>query len=176
MSIRAFQDKTPALGNRTYIDEMALVLGDVIMGDDCSLWPMAVLRGDVHQIRIGHRTNIQDGSVGHVTHYSEYNPEGVPLIIGDDVTIGHKVVVHACTIGNRCLIGMGSIILDKAVIPDDVIIGANTLVAENKMLESGYLYLGSPAKKVRPLTKEEIKFLPYSAKHYVKLKDQHLRA
>lgn len=176
MSIREFQQKMPVFGERTYVDEQAAVIGDVVLGEDCSVWPMSVLRGDVHSIRIGDRTNFQDGSVGHETHRSVSNPEGAALIIGDDVTIGHRVVVHACTIGNRCLIGMGSIILDNAVIQDDVIVGANTLVAENKVLESGCLYLGSPAKKIRKLTDDEMKFLPYSAKHYVKLKDDYLKA
>ncbi len=174
MSIRGFRQKMPTIGRGSYIDDQAAVIGDVVIGEDCSVWPMAVLRGDVHSIRIGNRTNIQDGSVGHVTHYSEYNPDGASLIIGDDVTIGHRVVVHACTIGHRCLIGMGSVILDKAVIQDDVIIGANSLVSENKVLESGYLYLGSPVKQVRKLTENEIKFLPYSAQHYMTLKDQYL--
>ncbi len=174
MSIRHFKHTMPLLGERTYIDEQALVLGDVIMGEDCSLWPMAVLRGDVGSIRIGDRTNIQDGSVGHVTHHSEHWERGANLIIGNDVTIGHRVIVHACTIGDRCLIGMGSVILDQAVIQEDIIIGAGSLVPEHKILESGYLYLGSPVKQIRKLTAKEIEFLIYSAQHYVKLKNQYL--
>ena len=176
MSIRHFKNIIPKFGEHTYIDEQALVLGDVIMGKDCSLWPMAVLRGDVNSIRIGDRTNIQDGSVGHVTHHSEHYERGAGLIIGNDVTIGHRVIAHACTIGDRCLIGMGSVILDHAMIQDEVMIGAGSLVPENKILESGYLYLGSPVKQVRKLTAKEIEFLTYSAQHYVGLKDQYLRA
>ncbi len=174
MTIKSFQNKTPLVAEKVFIDDSALVIGDVDIGEDSSVWPMSVLRGDVHFIRVGKRTNIQDGTVGHVTHYGEYNPDGQPLIIGDDVTIGHQCTIHACTIGNRVLVGMGSILLDGAVIQDDVMLGAGTLVSPGKILESGYLWLGSPAKKIRPLKEEEIKFLRYSAKHYVVLKDKYL--
>ncbi len=163
MTIKSFQNKTPQLGNKVFVDDSAVVIGDVELGEDSSVWPTSVLRGDVHFIRVGKRTNIQDGTVGHVTHYGEYNPDGHPLIIGDDVTIGHQCTIHACTIGNRVLVGMGSILLDGAVIQDDVMLGAGTLVSPGKIIESGYLWLGSPAKKIRPLKEEEIKFLKYSA-------------
>jgi len=174
MAIRSFHHHTPILGKNVYIDEAALVLGDVKIGDDSSIWPMTVVRGDIHKIRIGCRTNIQDGSVLHVTHDSQYSPGGQPLIIGDDVTVGHKSILHACQIGNQCLIGMGAIILDGAIIEDRVMVGANALVSSGKKLESGYLYLGSPAKVVRKLTDEELNFLNYSAQSYVDLKNQHL--
>lgn len=176
MTIRTFKNITPTTPDSCYVDDMALVLGDVVLGEDVSIWPMAVLRGDVHKIRIGARTNVQDGSVLHVTHYGEYNPEGSPLIIGEDVTIGHAVVLHACTVKNRCLIGMHATVLDGAIIEDDVILGAHSLVSPGKTLESGFLYVGAPAKKIRPLTDEEKTFLKYSAKHYITLKNQHKHA
>jgi carbonic anhydrase/acetyltransferase-like protein (isoleucine patch superfamily) len=174
MTIRPFEKHTPIIGINSYIDETALVLGDVETGEDSSIWPMTVIRGDVHRIRIGKRTNIQDGSILHVTHYGEYNPEGSPLIVGDDVTVGHGVVLHACTVGNRCLVGMHSTLLDDAVIEDEVMIGAHSLVPPKKVLESGFLYVGSPVKKIRPLTDEEKVFLKYSADHYVQLKNRHM--
>lgn len=173
--IRSFKEATPHIGNNTYIDESSRVIGDVIIGNDCSVWPMAVIRGDVHHIGIGHRTNIQDGSVLHVTHYDEYQSQGSPLYIGNDVTVGHSCVLHACTIGDRCLIGMHSTILDDAIIHDDVMLAAGTLVPPGKTLESGYLYRGSPAKVARELTDDELAFLSYSAKHYVELKDTYLK-
>ncbi len=175
MNIRPFQQHKPDIGQRVFIDDAALVIGRVTLGDDASVWPMSVVRGDVDRIEIGARTNIQDNSVLHVTHYEkEFSPKGLPLIIGDDVTVGHRVTLHACTVGNRCLIGMSSTLLDGCVIQDDVMIGANTLVPPGKVLESGYLYVGSPVKQVRALTEKEIKFLMYSAAHYVKLKNEHM--
>ncbi|MFN3234341.1 MAG: gamma carbonic anhydrase family protein [Gammaproteobacteria bacterium] len=172
MAIRTFENKTPVIGNNAHVDETALILGDVEIGEDTSLWPMTVARGDVFHIRIGKRTNVQDNSVLHVTHYGKYG-DGSPLIIGDDVTIGHRVIAHACTIGDCCLIGMGSIILDKAVIESHVLLGAGSLVPEGKVLESGYLYFGNPVKQIRKLSNEEIEFLSYSANHYVELKNRH---
>ena len=174
-NLRSYQGLVPQLGDRTYVDGAGCVIGDVVLGDDCSVWPMTVIRGDVHYIRVGHRTNIQDGSVLHVTHYGDYNPEGSPLNIGDDVTVGHSAVIHACTVGNRCLIGMHSTILDDAVVEDDVMLAANSLVSPGKTLESGYLYRGSPAKAVRQLSDEELQFLRYSADHYKALKDSYLK-
>ncbi|MGK4333078.1 gamma carbonic anhydrase family protein [Lonsdalea quercina] len=156
------------------IDPSSVVIGDVSLANDVSIWPLVAIRGDVNTILIGERTNIQDGSVLHVTHRSAKNESGNPLVIGEDVTVGHKVMLHGCTIGNRVLVGMGSIILDRAVIEDEVIIGAGSLVAPGKRLESGYLYLGSPARKIRPLTSEEIDGLVYSANNYVRWKDEYL--
>ncbi len=170
MTIRNFENNQPVIHETAYVDEMALVSGQVLIGEDSSIWPMTVIRGDVNKITIGKRSNIQDGSVLHVTHGSDYSTEkGFPLSVGDDVTVGHKAVLHACTIGNRSLIGMGAIVLDGAVIEDEVIVGAGSLVPPNKILESGYLWLGSPVKKVRKLKEKEKEFLLYSAKHYVKL-------
>jgi carbonic anhydrase/acetyltransferase-like protein (isoleucine patch superfamily) len=174
LMIRSFQNKTPILAQRVYVDPQALVLGDVELGDDCSVWPMAVIRGDMHRIRIGNRCSIQDNSVLHITHASHYRPAGFPLTIGNEVTIGHSVILHGCTLGNRILVGMGSTILDGAILEDNLMIGANSLVPPNKRLESGYLYVGSPVKQLRPLTEAEHEFLSYSCDNYVKLKDQYL--
>ncbi len=172
-SVRAYRGHTPKLGERVFVDPSAVVSGDVELGDDCSVWPCAVIRGDMHRIRIGNRTSVQDGSVLHITHASNFNPDGWPLTIGDDVTIGHNVTLHGCTIGNRILIGIGSVVLDGAIVEDEVIIGAGTLVPPGKTLESGYLYVGNPCKQARPLKEKERKFFPYTAGNYVKLKDMH---
>lgn len=174
MSVRAFEGILPTIGGAVFIDEAATVIGDVHIGAESSVWPGCVLRGDVNHIHIGARTNIQDGSILHVSHGSEYQTQGFPLIIGDEVTIGHHAVVHACSIGDRCLIGMGSIVLDGAVLEDEVMLGAGSLVAPGKCLEGGYLWLGSPARRARKLTDKERAFLRYSAEHYVRLKDRHL--
>jgi carbonic anhydrase/acetyltransferase-like protein (isoleucine patch superfamily) len=173
MAIRPYKTILPRIGDRAYVDEAAAVIGDVQLGEDASIWPMTVVRGDVNAIRIGARTNIQDGSVIHVTHKSSSDP-GHPTLIGDDVTVGHKVTLHGCMVENLCLIGMGSSILDGAVIRSQVLLGAGSLVTEGKELEGGYLWMGRPARRVRPLTDEERKWFAYSAKHYVKLKDDYL--
>lgn len=173
MAIRPYKTILPRIGERAYVDEAAAVIGDVQLGEDTSIWPMTVVRGDVNAIRIGARTNIQDGSVIHVTHKSSSDP-GHPTLIGDDVTVGHKVTLHGCMVENLCLIGMGSSILDGAVIRSQVLLGAGSLVTEGKELEGGYLWMGRPARRVRPLTDEERKWFAYSAKHYVKLKDDYL--
>jgi carbonic anhydrase/acetyltransferase-like protein (isoleucine patch superfamily) len=151
-----------------------VIIGDVQLGDDCSVWPNAVIRGDMHSIRIGARTSVQDGSVLHITHAGPFNPEGYPLKIGDDVTIGHQVLLHGCSIGSRVLIGMGSIVMDGARIEDEVVLGAGSLVPPGKQLVRGYLYMGRPAKRVRALTEEEMAFFTYGAGNYVRLKDSYL--
>ena len=174
MSIRPFQQHTPALGERAFVDRSAVVIGDVEIGADSSVWPLTVIRGDMHRIRIGARTSVQDGCVLHITHAGPFNPDGFPLLIGDDVTLAHKVMLHGCTVGSRVLIGMGSIVMDGAVIEDDVIVGAGSLVPPGKRLDSGFLYVGSPVRPVRALTDKEKAFFTYSAGNYVKLKDQHL--
>jgi len=156
-----------------YVDEQALVSGDVKIGANSSIWPMSVVRGDVNSIEIGERTNIQDGCVLHVTHDSEFAEGGMPLRIGDNVTVGHKAVLHACTIEDRCLIGMGAIVLDGAVVRSGAIVGAGALVPPNKDLQGGYLYVGAPVRQARELTGKEKRFLNYSAEHYVRLKDRH---
>ena len=164
----------PSLGKNTYIDPQACVIGKVTIGDDSSVWPMSVIRGDVESISIGHSTNVQDGSVLHVTHNGPYSDGSRGLVIGHEVTIGHKVLLHACTIGNRCLIGMGSIVMDNVVIQDEVLLAAGSLVPPNKILECRSLYKGNPAKKIRNLTQDEIEMLEYSAKHYVRVKNDYL--
>ena len=176
MTVTAYRSVMPTLGARVYIDPSAVVIGKVTIGDDSSVWPTAVIRGDVNTISIGARTSVQDGSVLHVTHDGPYRPGGRALIVGSDVTIGHRVTLHACTIGNACLIGMGSILLDDVITEDFVMIGAGALVPPGKRLETGGLYVGSPAKRVRDLKQSEIEFLTYSAAHYVKVKDEYLRA
>lgn len=176
MAIRTYLEFSPKLAKGVFIDESAVVIGRVTLGEDSSVWPLTVIRGDVHNIKIGSCTNIQDGSVLHLTSPDSFPPDGFPLTIGDDVTIGHKVVLHGCTIGNRVLIGMGAIIMDGATIEDNVIIGGGSLVSPGKTLASGYLYVGSPAKQVRELSESELNFLSYSAKHYVKLKNLHMRS
>lgn len=173
-SVRTYLHYTPQLGQRVMIDPSSVVIGNVELADDVSVWPLVVIRGDVNAVKIGARSNIQDGSILHVTHQSNYNPAGYPLLIGENVTVGHKAMLHGCTIGNRVLVGMGSILLDGAVIEDDVMIGAGSLVAPGKHLESGYLYIGSPARRVRALTPAELEGLRYSANNYVRWKDEYL--
>lgn len=173
MTIRSFAGKTPEIATSAYVDESALVIGDVKIGEDSSIWPMSVVRGDVHSIIIGKCTNIQDASVLHVTHDGKFSPGGFSLTIGNHVTAGHRVILHACKVGDYCLIGMSATIMDGAVLGDRLIIGAGSLVPTGKELAGGYLYVGSPVKRVRELTDKEIEFLEYSAAHYVKLKNAH---
>jgi carbonic anhydrase/acetyltransferase-like protein (isoleucine patch superfamily) len=174
MAIHSFRGYTPHFGQRVFIDPRAMVLGDIKLGDDVSVWPGAVVRGDMHRIRVGSRTSVQDGAVLHITHASEFNPDGWPLTIGDDVTIGHQACLHGCTIGNEVLIGIGATVLDGAVVENQVVIGAGTLVPPGKTLVSGYVYMGSPARQVRPLTEKEQRFFKYTAANYTKLKDDYL--
>lgn len=175
MNIRPYKQYTPIIHNTAFVDESAVVIGQVNIGKHSSVWPLTAIRGDIQSITIGEYTNIQDGSVLHVTHGSEYafSPQGNPLTIGNNVTVGHKAILHGCTIHNNCLIGMGTIILDGAIINDNVMVGAGSLVPPKKILESGYLWLGSPVKKARKLTDKELTFLKYSAQHYKKLGKQH---
>jgi len=174
VSVRKFNDKQPIIGKSVYIDDSAVVIGDVTLGDNVSIWPATVVRGDVESITIGDGTNVQDGCVLHVTHAGKFTTQGYPLTIGKGVTIGHKAVVHACTVGDYCLIGIGAIIMDDAVLEDYVMLGAGALVPPGKRLESGFLYVGSPARQARPLKESEKEFLEYSAQHYVHLKNEHL--
>lgn len=174
-AIRPFQGVTPTIGKDAFIDDTALVIGDVQLGADSSIWPMTVMRGDVNRIRIGRRSNIQDSSVVHVTHPHTDLPEGHAVVVGDNVTVGHRVILHGCTVGDHCLVGMGSTIMDGAVLEPFVLLGAGSLVSPGKVLAGGYLWLGSPVRKVRPLSEEERQWIAHSAQHYVDLKDQHLQ-
>jgi len=174
MPLSNYLTTTPILGDRIYLHPSCQVIGDVKIGDDSSVWCNTVLRGDVNRIVIGRGSNVQDLSMGHVSHKTADKPDGSPLIIGDYVTVGHSVILHGCSIGNECLIGMGSIIMDDVVIPDHVMVGAGSLISPGKTLESGMLYMGRPAKAIRALTEEEIKYLRYSAEHYMRVKDNYL--
>ena len=158
MNIRSLRGTSPKIAESAYIDETAVVIGDVTIGEDSSVWPMVVIRGDDQAVVIGDRSNIQDGSVIHVASDNDLVPGGLPTIVGDDVVVGHKVLLHACTIGNGCLIGMSSTVLDGAVIEDNVMLGAGSLVPMGKRLESGYLYVGSPAKQVRELGEKAVSY------------------
>lgn len=169
MSIRSYQGDYPRIDDTAYIDQDCVVIGKVTIGAGASVWPMAVVRGDVNTIDIGSDTNIQDGSVLHCTHASDYVPDGSALVIGERVTVGHNVTLHACTIGNDCLIGMGSVVLDGAVLKAGTMLAAGSLVPMGKILEGGYLWMGSPAKKIRRLNAREQAFLTYSAQHYRRL-------
>ena len=175
-NITAYQDHLPELGAEVYTHPSATVIGEVKLADQVSIWPGVVIRGDVNHIFIGGGTNVQDGSVLHVSHKSSWDPLGSPLIIGSNVTIGHKVILHGCTIDDECLIGMGSIVMDKVMIQKHVLLAAGSLVPEGKVLESGYLYMGSPARKIRALTGQEIAHFLYSADHYMRLKNNYLYA
>lgn len=172
--MRPYLGKLPILGARAYVDPAATVIGDVLIGDDSSVWPGTVVRGDVNYIRIGARTNIQDGSILHVTHAGPHTGDGLPCIIGDDVTIGHAAVIHACTIEDACLIGMHATVLDGAVVKKHGFVAAGAVIAPGKVVGEGELWMGNPARRVRVLDAAQIGQLYYSAAHYVKLKDRYL--
>ncbi|MEO6264957.1 MAG: gamma carbonic anhydrase family protein [Luteimonas sp.] len=175
MHIRPYLGQLPTLGERVYVDPAASVIGEVVLGDDVSIWPGTVVRGDVNHIRIGARSNVQDGSVVHVTHEGPYTrPGGWPTLIGSDVTIGHRAIVHACTIEDAVLIGMGAIVLDGAIVRRHGFVGAGALIAPGKEVGEGELWLGNPARMVRKLSDNEIEALYYSAQHYLRLKDRYL--
>lgn len=174
-NIQAFQNRLPNLGEKVYIHPNATVIGEVEIGRDSSVWPSAVIRGDVNHIHIGYGTNVQDLSMLHVSHKSNRDSVGAPLMIGNHVTIGHSVILHGCTLADECLIGMGSIVMDKAIVQKHVLLAAGSLVPEGKVLDSGYLYMGRPAKKMRALTEAEIGHFMYSANHYIKLKNAYLK-
>ena len=173
-SVRSFQGQTPTLGARVLIDPSAVVLGQVSLGDDVSIWPQAVVRGDMHAIHVGARSSVQDGCILHITHAGPYNPDGWPLHIGEDVTIGHGAILHGCTVGDRVLVGMSATVMDGAVIDNDVVIAAGALVTPGKHLQSGYLYGGAPAREMRALSDKEKAYFTYVAANYVALKNQHI--
>jgi bacterial transferase hexapeptide (three repeats) repeat protein len=173
MDIRPFGGHIPQLASDSFVDKTAVLIGDIVLGAESSVWPLCVLRGDVNTIRIGCRSNIQDGSVLHVSHPTAAKPAGSPLVIGNEVTIGHRAMLHGCTIGSRVLVGMGTIVLDDAEIGSDTVIGAGSLVPPRKRLAGGFLYMGAPVRQIRALTKGEREHLRYSAAHYVKLAALH---
>lgn len=173
MTLRRFGDAIPQIADSAWVDETALIVGDVTIGAESSVWPTCVIRGDVHRIHIGARSNIQDGTIIHVTHDGRFSPGGRPTHIGDDVTVGHKAVLHACAVEDLVLVGMNVTILDGAVIQSRTMIGAGSLVPPGKVLESGYLYVGNPVQRRRLLKASELEFLEYSAHNYVRLMLRH---
>jgi carbonic anhydrase/acetyltransferase-like protein (isoleucine patch superfamily) len=175
VNLRPFRGLMPRIPASAYVDPAAVVIGDVELGEDASIWPLTVARGDVNFIRIGARSNIQDNSVLHVTHDGPFTPGGYPLIIGADVTIGHGVILHACTIQDTCLIGMGARLLDGVIVKKYAFVGAGALITPGKIVGEGELWLGNPARMVRRLSDREIEQLHYSAQHYVRLKNQYLQ-
>lgn len=174
MNIRSYKGFSPQIDDSVFIDPSSVIIGQVKIGHDSSIWCNTVIRGDVSYIHIGHNTNIQDLTMLHVTHYKPGKSIESPLLIGNNVTVGHNCCLHACTINDNVLVGMGSTILDNSIIEENVIIGAGSLVAPNKVLKSGYLYFGNPLKQVRALTTEEIEHIQYSAKHYIQIKNSYL--
>ena len=173
--IYPFKKWTPTPPKSTWIADSADVIGNVSIGEDISIWFGCVVRGDVHRIVIGDRSNIQDLSMVHVTHYKKEDmSDGNPTIIGNDVTIGHRVMLHGCTIEDACLIGMSATILDGAVIAKESIVGAGSLVTKNKKFPPRSLIMGSPAKVVRELSDEEVKELYNSATRYVSFKNEYM--
>jgi carbonic anhydrase/acetyltransferase-like protein (isoleucine patch superfamily) len=155
------KDKSPAWGDDCFIAENATIVGDVTMGNNCSVWFNAVIRGDVHYIRIGDNTNIQDGAVIHATYLR------AATNIGNNVSIGHNALVHGCTLHDHVLVGMGAIVMDHAVVEEFVIIGAGSVVLENTVCESGHLYAGTPAKKIKPLSQEQMDMLRKLPQNYI---------
>jgi carbonic anhydrase/acetyltransferase-like protein (isoleucine patch superfamily) len=172
MPIRSFEGSCPTIAASAYIDETALVIGRVAIGEDSSLWPYAVARGDVNEIVVGRRTNIQDGTIMHVASPGEGRPEGFPLIIGDDVTVGHQAILHACEIGHHCLIGMASTLMDGVQVEPYVIVAAGSLVSPGKRLSAG-LWVGAPARRVRDLREQEVALIEESARRYARLHRRH---
>jgi carbonic anhydrase/acetyltransferase-like protein (isoleucine patch superfamily) len=171
--IRTFEGKKPSIDPSAWIDETAVIIGDVTVGAGASIWPGCVVRGDIHRIGIGARTNIQDGSVLHVSHDSRFMPGGAPLVIHEDVTVGHQVVLHGCEIHRHCLIGIGARVLDRAVLEPRTLLGAGSLVTPGRVLEGGYLWIGAPARRVRRLTGRELDYLEYVADNYVRLAERY---
>jgi len=171
--IRSFRGKHPRIAADAWIDDSAIVIGEVTVGPRASIWPLCVIRGDIHRIEIGAATNIQDGTILHVSHDSRFLPGGAPIVIHDRVTVGHQAVLHGCKIRDHCLIGIGARVLDGAVLEPRTMVGAGSLVPPGKTLESGYLWVGTPVKRVRSLKEQEIEYLDYVAEHYTKLADGH---
>lgn len=173
-TIRTLEGKTPSIAKRVFVDPTAVVIGDVTLEDDVSIWPMATLRGDVNSIHIGKACNIQDAAILHVSHDGPYTHGGHPLILEKGITIAHRVTLHGCHIESFCLIGIGAIVLDGVHVEDHVMVAAGSLVPPGKVLKKGHLYLGNPARAIRVLTDAELENLEYSAQHYIKVKNKYL--
>lgn len=175
-SIRSYRNQLPVLGEGVFVDAAAVVIGDVVLGDDVGIWPQCAVRGDVNSIRVGARTNVQDGAILHCSRRSPKVPEGHPLTVGDDVSVGHGAILHGCHLANRIIVGMGAIVMDAACVDSDVIIAAGSLVTPGKHLESGWLYAGSPARPMRMLSDEDLELILENSRSYVGLKDEQLVA
>jgi carbonic anhydrase/acetyltransferase-like protein (isoleucine patch superfamily) len=175
MSVRPYREWQPVIGRGAWIDPAATVIGRVTIAEDVSIWPGTIVRGDVNSISIGARTNIQDGCILHVASARLAGGDGIPLVVGEECTVGHGVILHACTVERRCLIGTGAIVMDGAVIGDEVIVGAGALILAGMQLPARTLWIGSPARQQRALEAEEIAFLAESAAHYVDLKNDYLK-
>lgn len=164
--IKAVEGKTPQFGKNCYLAENATIVGDVVAGDDCSFWFQAVVRGDVHYIKMGNKVNVQDGAIIHCTYQKS------PTNIGNNVSIGHRAIIHGCTIHDNVLVGMGAIVMDDAVVEENVLIAAGAVVLENTRLESGHIYAGVPARKVKTLSPEQFQhYIERIANNYVKYAD-----
>jgi carbonic anhydrase/acetyltransferase-like protein (isoleucine patch superfamily) len=173
MALKPFAGILPRIALTAFVDDSAVVIGDVELGENSSVWPTAVIRGDVGPVRIGRETNIQDGCILHGTPAGPTSAEGNFVTVGDRVTIGHGVILHGCTIGDHCLIGMRAVVLDGAVVPAGTVVGANSQVPAGMKLEAGHVWAGAPVRRLRPLTEHELTLLEESASHYVALKDRH---
>jgi carbonic anhydrase/acetyltransferase-like protein (isoleucine patch superfamily) len=173
MAIRPYRGILPTLGPGAWVDETAVVIGDVELGADVSVWPLVLIRGDVNRIRIGARSNVQDGSIIHVSRPFPGNDAGWSTILGEDVVVGHKAALHGCRIADRVLVGIGAIVLDGVVVESEVIIGAGAVVTPGKVLESGYLYVGNPARRSREITPQERARIPKMTRDYVTLKTEY---
>ncbi len=172
-NVRSYQGLEPRIAADAFIDETAVVIGNVEVGAQASIWPTAVVRGDIHRIYIGAGTNIQDGCILHVSHDSRFLPGGAPTIVHERVTVGHKATLHGCEVHDHCLIGIGACVLDRAVLRPRVMLGAGALVPPGKKLEGGWLYVGAPARRARALTDLEQEYLDYAALHYMELAVRH---
>lgn len=172
--IRPFQGTVPRIAPSAFVAETAVIVGDVTIGDESSIWYNVVARGDVNFIRIGARSNIQDLSMLHVTHRKDPDDPGAPLVIGDDVTVGHGVTLHGCTIENGAFIGMQALVMDKAVVGEGALVGARALVTEGTVIPPHTLWVGAPARYKRDLTPDELLWLKRSAENYVRYSREYL--
>lgn len=174
-NIMSFEGKTPQMGERVWVHPSSTIIGDVILGADVSIWPGVIIRADVNHVEIGDRTNIQDGSIIHVTNPGANPPHGYPTIIGSDVTIGHGAMLHGCIVEEGVLIGMRATLLDGSRVEKHAILGAGALLAPGKVVKTGEVWVGAPARRIKTLTDKEIEGLFFSAQQYVTLKDRYLK-